>query len=78
MNKTAILPLAALLLAAGCQPAPAPADTSKLPPSPGQTFIMSMRSKYGGDASKLTPEERKEMDEITRGHTEIAMKPRAK
>lgn len=65
-------------LLAGCQPAPAPADFSKSPPTPEKSFVDQMRQKYDGDASKLTSEERSKMDEITHGHTEIAMQIQGK
>jgi hypothetical protein len=74
MKKYAILSIAGFFCLVGCQSAPAPADLSKLPPTPAMSFIDQMRQKYNGDAGKLTPEERKKMDEITRGHTNLAMK----
>jgi hypothetical protein len=64
----------AVLCLIGCQPAPAPANFSNRPPNPAVSFINQMKQKYNGDASKLTSEERAQMDSITRGHTELAMK----
>jgi hypothetical protein len=43
-------------------------------PSARVQFIIDMKAKTGGDINKLTPEERKKMDEITHGMTEIALR----
>jgi uncharacterized Zn-binding protein involved in type VI secretion len=59
-----------------CSTPNAPADMSGVPKTATNTFIDQMVAKYHGDASKLSPDERKEMDRITQGHTEIAMKGR--
>ncbi len=74
MKNFVLLSIVGWVCLFGCQSAPAPADMSKLPPTPAKSFIDEMRQKYNGDASKLSSEERSKMDEITRGHTEIAMK----
>ncbi len=74
MKKFAILSLVGAICVIGCHSAPAPSDLSSLPPTPAKSFIDQMRQKYNGDAGKLTAEERAKMDEITHGHTDIAMK----
>ena len=37
-------------------------------------WISDLAIRTGGDASKLTPEERKKMDELTSGETEIVLR----
>jgi hypothetical protein len=77
MKNLIIVAAASALFVYGCQSS-APADFSKSPANPGQQFILSMVSKYKGDASKLTPEERQKMDQITHGNTDMVMKAGAK
>lgn len=38
------------------------------------SFVAQMARKTGGDASKLSPEERKRMDELTHGDTENTLR----
>lgn len=77
MKNLILVAAASALLVYGCQSS-APADFSKSPPNPGQQFVLSMVSKYKGDASKLTPEERKKLDQITHGNTDLVMRAGAK
>lgn len=66
MSKSIIL-VGLGLIATGCgsdQPAP----------SPNSDFIVEMARKTRGDATKLTPEERAKMDELTNGKTEDVLR----
>ncbi|CAN5400681.1 hypothetical protein BH11ARM2_BH11ARM2_38680 [soil metagenome] len=66
----AATPLFVVLLG-GCAAADDPIKvTTKTPEG---SFVDQMVAKTGGDATKLTPEERTKMDQITRGHTELAL-----
>jgi hypothetical protein len=81
MKRVLILSLIGAVLVAGCDSGP---DVPPLTdaPTPYQLYIQSMREKYHGDPTKLTPEERKTMDRYTFHHTDAAMryqpKPRPK
>ena len=76
ISLTAVLATVTLLIgASGCQSESAPPIDA---PTPYQLYIQSMRDKYHGDPTKLTPEERKTMDRYTFHHTDAAMRYVAK
>lgn len=56
------------IVAAGCSSGGADG------PTPDATFINRMVRKTGGDASKLSPDERAQMDKITKGETEAVLR----
>lgn len=79
MKKSLFLALVPALFLVGCSHSGmTEAQIMKLPRTPEanatDSFLAQMHKKYGHDASKLTPEERAKMDQITRGHTDIEMR----
>lgn len=71
MNSAAWFAVLGLLPIAGCGSDGEPLTDT---PTPYQLYIQSMRDKYHGDPTKLTPEERKTMDRYTFHHTDAAMR----
>lgn len=62
-----------VVAAAGCGPKVEPMKVSG-PKNESASFVDQMVAKAQGDPSRLTPEERRKMDEITRGNTEIVIR----
>lgn len=79
MNRVQIFAIVTFLALAlvGCGSPEAPAKV-EAPKTPEAQFIDDVLTRTGGDITKVTPEERKQLDEITRGNTQVVFQDYAK
>lgn len=72
MKRTIFLALVMALFIVGCSQKEY--YMPKAAPTKEGQFVNDMVKKCNGDPSKLSPEERKKMDTITRGMTDLVIK----
>lgn len=73
MKNITLALIAVVAVVAGCGPKEEPLKVTADQITPEAKFVNEMKAKAGGDINNLTPEERKKMDEITRGNTELVL-----